>query len=185
MILIRALSLICISLFALAGCSGLHNRPFEQVDDATRWRLEGRLAVSDGRDSGSGSVVWEQDGEHFMISLRAPISGQSWRLSGDAELCTLEGLKAYPLVAKPPEQLLERELGWNLPVAALRDWLRGRPMDGAVALQYDELGRVSGFREAGWEIGYRDFRDGRPMRISARKPPHQVRLAIKSWVALP
>jgi outer membrane lipoprotein LolB len=149
------------------------------------WRLEGRLAVSDGRDSGSGSLTWEQDGAYFMIQMRAPVSGQSWRLSGDDGLCTLEGLRPYPLTADSPEQLLARELGWHLPVAPLRDWLQGRPMDAGTVVARDAEGRVSGFAEAGWQIEFGDFREGRPTRIRARKPPYQVRLAIQSWVALP
>lgn len=157
----------------------------DTVDSDGRWRLEGRLAVSDGRDSGSGSVTWEQDGAYYTIQLRAPVSGQSWRLSGDDALCTLEGLRPYPLTADSPERLLERELGWHLPVAPLRDWLQGRPMHADTPVERDAEGRITGFAEAGWRIDYRDFRDGRPTRIGARKPPYQVRLAIKSWVALP
>ena len=171
-------------LVTLAAC-GHRGGTIDAVETDGRWRLEGRLAVSDGRDSGSGSVTWEQDGAYYTIQLRAPVSGQSWRLSGDAELCTLEGLRPYPLTADSPEQLLERELGWHLPVAPLRDWLQGRPMDADTAIEHDAEGRVTGFEEQGWTSTFRDFRDGRPTRISARKPPYQVRLAIKSWVALP
>jgi outer membrane lipoprotein LolB len=172
-------------LILLAGCAARRGPAFVPESADRHWRLEGRLAVSDGRDSGSGSISWEQDGDYFTISLRAPISGQSWRLSGDADQCALEGLKPYPLIADTPEQLLERELGWHLPVAPLRSWLRGVPLDPSTGLERDALGHVTGFSEAGWTIGYRDFRDGRPTRITAHKPPHQVRLAIKSWIALP
>ena len=89
------------------------------------------------------------------------------------------------MTAATPEALLERELGWHLPVAPLRDWLRGRPMRSEIELERDADGQVTGFVEDGWTISYGDFRDGKPTRITARKPPYQVRLAIKSWVALP
>ncbi|MBK6727990.1 MAG: outer membrane lipoprotein LolB [Xanthomonadales bacterium] len=171
-------------LLLLAGC-GRQAARMEVGDDDRHWRLVGRLAVSDGRDGGSGTLTWEQEGAYFMVDLRAPISGQSWRLSGDDRLCTLEGVRSYPLTANSPEELLQRELGWHLPVAQLRSWLRGRPLSDAVALDHDAAGQVSGFTEDGWIVSYRDFRDGRPLRISARKSPYQVRLAIKSWVALP
>ncbi len=177
--------LMPVLLLILAGCTTRRGESVAVDDTADRWRLEGRLAVSDGRDSGSGSVVWEQDGAYFMISLRAPISGQSWRLSGDDTLATLEGLRATPLTANSPEALLKRELGWHLPVAALRHWLRGRPMRDEITVTRDERGQVTGFVEDGWSIGLREFQTGRPTRITARKPPYQVRLAIKSWVALP
>lgn len=181
--LLRIASALLVVL-AVAAC-GRRGGIIDTVETDGRWRLEGRLAVSDGRDSGSGSVTWEQDGAYFTIQLRAPVSGQSWRLSGDDALCTLEGLRPYPLTADSPEHLLARELGWHLPVAPLRDWLQGWPMDAATAVERDAEGRVVGFAEAGWRIDYRDFRDGRPTRIRARKPPYQVRLAIQSWVVLP
>jgi outer membrane lipoprotein LolB len=168
----------------LAGCA-TRRGPIDPVSDDGHWRLEGRLAVSDGRESGSGSVIWEQDGDDFSIQLRAPVSGQSWRLIGDADACALEGLKPYPLTADSPEVLLERELGWHLPVRPLRRWLQGQPFGADVSVVRDGEGRITGFVEAGWTIEYRDYRDDRPTRITARKPPYQVRLAIKSWVALP
>lgn len=175
---------ILLTLLGIAACTP-RTGVIDTVERDGRWRLEGRLAVSDGRDSGSGSVTWEQDGPYYMIQLRAPVSGQSWRLSGDDVACALEGLHPYPVTADSPERLLERELGWHLPVAPLRDWLQGRPMRADTPVERDGEGRVTGFVEAGWRIDYRDFRDGRPTRIGARKPPYQVRLAIKSWVALP
>ncbi|HWT17005.1 MAG TPA: lipoprotein insertase outer membrane protein LolB [Patescibacteria group bacterium] len=179
-----ARAVVLVAMIVLAACAGRRGE-IAAVDDAGHWRLEGRLAVSDGRDSGTGAVTWEQDGAYFMIGLRAPVTGQSWRLSGDDRLCTLEGLKSYPLTADSPEALLERELGWHLPVAPLRDWLQGRPMHADTPATRNADGRISGFSEAGWTISYRDFRDGRPTRITARKPPYQVRLAIKSWIVLP
>lgn len=172
------------TLVLLSACAGRRGA-IDVGEAADHWRLEGRLAVSDGRDSGTGSVTWEQDGEYFMIGLRAPVSGQSWRLSGDGSLCTLEGLKPYPLSGSSPEALLERELGWHLPVAPLRAWLRGRPAHASVPVQRDAAGQIIGFVEQGWSISFSQFREGRPVRITARNPPYQVRLAIKSWVEVP
>ncbi len=168
----------------LSGC--VHRAgPIDAVETDGHWRLQGRIAVSDGKESGSGSLTWEQDGDRFLIQLRAPVSGQGWRLKGDDSGCTLEGLKPYPLHADSPEQLLAQELGWHLPVAPLRDWLQGRPMRAGSAIERDVDGRVLGFREQGWQISYREFREGQPTRIVARKPPYQVRLAIQSWVSQP
>ena len=61
--LLRAAGLlVATTLVACAHRSG----PLDTVERDGHWRLEGRLAVSDGRDSGSGSVTWEQDGEQYI-----------------------------------------------------------------------------------------------------------------------
>lgn len=175
---------LLVMLALLTACVGGGHR-LGVPEGSAHWRLQGRLAVSDGRDGGSGSVTWIQDGRYYDITLRAPVSGQSWRLSGDDALCTLEGLREAPIVAQSPEALLHRELGWHLPVAALRDWLRGRPMAADTPVERDADGHVVRFSEAGWAIVYSAYRDGLPTRIVARQGKQQVRLAIQSWVALP
>jgi len=50
---------------------------------ADHWVLQGRLGVSNGKDGGSGSFSWTQDGEQYEFVLRGPaISGMNFRLSG-------------------------------------------------------------------------------------------------------
>jgi len=151
-----------------------------------QWSFEGRVAVSDGKDSGSARVSWEQDGERYRVTLRAPVSGETWRLSGDAAACVLEGVRPQPVHGTDREELLHRELGWRLPVRALAAWMRGltaAPAQAEVALADDGLPRE--LRESGWRVVYRDFDRASdpalPSRIEAEKPPYQVRLAVAQW----
>ena len=169
---------------ALAGCAP--SRPLQRpvgspppASDAS-WSFEGCVAVSDGKDSGSARVSWTQDGERYRVTLRAPVSGETWRLSGDATGCVLEGVRPEPVHGDDPEALLERELGWKLPIRAMTAWIRGRRSADDLARD-----RPKTFRESGWTVTYRDWFDdgGRalPKRIEAEKPPYQVRLAVAQW----
>ena len=90
-----------------------------------QWSLVGRLAVSDGRDGGSGRIEWTQDGDDFEIRLSAPVSRQSWRLSRQHGLVTLEGVEGGPIVGADPQRLLWEATGWLVPVDALAAWVRG------------------------------------------------------------
>lgn len=151
----------------------------------TRFTLSGRLAIATGAESGSGHIDWEQNLDQYTIRLRAPVSGQSWRLRGDDAGAALEGLRAQTVRGGSAETLLKRELGWDLPVAALRQWVQGRSADPASRMQRDAEGWPTALDEAGWHIEYRDWHTGfdppLPGRIEARRGDARVRLAIASW----
>ena len=157
-----------------------------RLGELPRWSLVGRIAVSDGRDGGSGRLEWAQDGPHFDIAVRAPVAGGSWRLSGDAALAQLDGVGPEPLRDVDAEALLARELGWHLPMAQVADWVRALPADASAArIDSGPGGLPASLREAGWTVEYRAWTeaDGLPMprRLVARRPPFEVRIAIERW----
>src|SRR3546814_20557851 len=43
---------------------------------ADHWVLQGRLGVSNGKDGGSGSFSWTQNGENYGFVLRGTRSGE-------------------------------------------------------------------------------------------------------------
>lgn len=161
-------------------------RPVDGVDPATAtvFRVAGRLAVSDGRDGGSAGFLWTQRGDAYEVELRQPVSQRTWRLSGDERGAVLEGGDDGPRRSSSAEALLREALGWQVPVGALRDWVRGLPGDAPVAARdYDEAGRPKRFEQDGWQVEYRGWLDdGRwPTRIRATQPPYSLRLSIQDW----
>lgn len=90
-----------------------------------QWSLEGRVALSNGQRGGSGRIEWQQHGPAYQVALSAPITRQSWRISGDAEGARLEGFDGGPRVGDDPQSLLREATGWDIPVVNLIWWLRG------------------------------------------------------------
>jgi outer membrane lipoprotein LolB len=157
-----------------------------RLDAMPRWSLTGRIAVSDGRDGGSGRLEWMQDGPHFDIAVRAPVASGSWRLSGDGLVAQIDGLGPEPLRDVDAEALLAREIGWHLPMAQVAAWVRALPADAAGArIEPGQDGLPAILREAGWTVEYRAWTaaDGIPMprRLVARRAPFEVRIAIERW----
>src|SRR5678816_3362672 len=83
---------ILITLAALAACAPVRVRETAVTSasmDAreaalaprTHWQIEAHISVSDGRDGGSGDLVWQQNGESYSFTVRAPVTGESWKLS--------------------------------------------------------------------------------------------------------
>ncbi|MCB1568741.1 MAG: outer membrane lipoprotein LolB [Xanthomonadales bacterium] len=154
------------------------------------WRLTGRIAVSDGRDNGSGRMVWQQDGEAFVISLNAPVTRRSWRLSGGPGHARLEGLDGGPFEGADASSLLRERLGWNVPLEDLAAWVRGMRASRAPSdIAFDDKGLPASIQQYGWTIEYRKFGvvNGLtlPLKVFAERGPQRIRLVVDEWAIEP
>lgn len=152
------------------------------------WTLRAHLGVSDGHHGGSGTLTWVQDGPNFRFTVRAPVTGRSFRLVGGPHGAVLEGLDQGTLHGADARTLLARALGWQVPVRQLRDWvlgLRAGGSDSAATLRYGRNGLPSLLEQDGWTVEYRDwFADmspALPRRLFAAHGDYHVRLSIQSW----
>jgi len=118
------------------------------------WALQGRVAVSGGRDGGSARIEWRQQGADFDVWLRAPVTRQSWHLLRQNGRVRLEGLAGGPRSGSDAQTLLLEATRWRIPVDALAHWVRGLRADPghATQLRYAANGRLLGFVEDGWTI---------------------------------
>lgn len=160
------------------------------------WSLQGRIAVSNGRNGGSGRIDWVQDDRRFDVSLSAPVTRQSWRLVGDAGGARLEGLDGGTRDGPDAAALLRDATGWEIPVTALADWVRGvRAQDAGTAIaSYGLDGRLLRLEQGGWSIDYHWPAPGAaatgagsaptlPARLDARRGEASVRLIVDHWAA--
>lgn len=149
------------------------------------WTLRGRIGVSDGRDGGSGSLEWTQDGDSFRFTVHAPVTGKTWTLSGDADHAVLRGLREEAVEGADAATLLERELGWRVPVAELVDWVRGMRAPGNADIQFRANGLPAAIEQAGWKVEFPEYDESRepplPRKVFASRGNYKVRLAIREW----
>lgn len=156
------------------------------------WSLAGRIAVSTGRDGGSGRIDWRHDGERYEVSLSAPVTRRSWRLRGDAGGAVLEGLEGGARHGPDAAAVLYEATGWDIPILALADWVRGARSDalGPALVEYGADGRLARIEQGGWTIDYRwpgaaaDGHDALPVlpsRLDARRGEATVRLIVDHW----
>jgi outer membrane lipoprotein LolB len=188
---------ILVILAALAACAPVRVRETAATNAAqdareaslvprTHWQIEAHISVSDGGDGGSGDLVWQQDGENYSFTVRAPVTGKTWKLSGNAQQARLEGVEGQPIRGADPERLLRERLGWDVPLAALGSWVRGLRAPGPHAdVQYDAQNLPAVLLQDGWKIEYRDwFADNQPpmpRKLFAARGNARVRMAIERW----
>ncbi|PZQ18230.1 MAG: outer membrane lipoprotein LolB [Rhodanobacter denitrificans] len=148
------------------------------------WALTARLGVSDGRDSGSGTLNWTQQGSQYRFQVHAPVTGKTWELRGDDGYAELSGLRAEVLRGDGAEALLREALGWRVPVAQLVDWVRALRAGPAAQISFRDDGLPQEIREAGWTVRYLDYDQAdppMPRKLFAEQGDYRVRLAIQRW----
>lgn len=148
------------------------------------WALTARLGVSDGRDSGSGTLNWTQQGGAYRFRVHAPVTGKTWELRGEEGHAELSGLRAEVLHGDSAETLLQEALGWRVPVAQLVDWVRALRASPAAQISFRDDGLPQEIREAGWTVRYLDYDQAdppMPRKLFAEQGDYRVRLAIQRW----
>lgn len=159
------------------------------------WSMAGRVALSNGKDGGSGRIEWLQGDGRMQVSLSAPITRQSWTLAIDAGEATLDGVPNGPLRGSEAGALLRTATGWDIPVAALGCWVRGAQAGsaryGASRIDFGAGLLPSRIEQGGWVVDYADWKadpvSGLPMpgRINAQRGEDRVRLVVDRWDARP
>lgn len=155
------------------------------------WSLTGRVALANGREGGSGRIEWTQEGQAYRLALSAPVTRQSWRLSGTPDHARLEGLDGGPREGNDAQALVRDATRWEIPVEALASWVRGKRADedrfGEVDQEFGEDGRLSRLVQSGWRIDYSDWRPvpgapaELPHRLNAVRADAKVRLIVDQW----
>ncbi|HEY0503991.1 MAG TPA: lipoprotein insertase outer membrane protein LolB [Lysobacter sp.] len=199
---IRAFMASACAALLLAGCAShavrMPNVPVDQVQaraldarraDVVDWNLSGRIAVSSGKQGGSGRIDWESRADAYAISLSAPVTRQSWRLAGDPTHARLDGVQGGPRESDDVEALLRETTGWDIPVRAMTYWVRGVDADteefGPVRVVYGEGNLPVRLEQAGWVIDFEQWQDAgepaMPTRLVATRDGAKVRLIVDEW----
>jgi outer membrane lipoprotein LolB len=155
---------------ALAACASAPKEPPPAGDT-----LSGRLSVKvDATTTAPGQSVsagFELQGTPVagQLGLSTPIGtmlAQARWNERQAWLTTTQGETRYDNL----DQLTRDMLGESLPIAALFDWLRGRPWPGAPSHM-----KAGGFSQLGWAVDLARFNEGWVQAQRAQAPTVTVR----------
>lgn len=152
-----------------------------------RWTLQGRVAIETARDGGTATLRWEQDRERYAMRIIAPLARGTFELRGDAGSVTLRTPENQTLTASDPQALMQKNLGWSMPVDGLQYWVRGLPAPGSPArhLRVDEAGRLRDLEQDGWRISLLRYTQVAglelPDKLYMENNPLRMRLVIGEW----
>jgi outer membrane lipoprotein LolB len=196
---LRILFLTC-TLAVLAGCAGLTSKESvqgsgspqawkahkERINALDGWQINGKIGIRAPGDSGSATLFWLQRQGYFDIRLAGPLSVGSARISGRTDDVVLDLSSQGRFRSDSAEALLEKGLGWRLPVTQLFWWVRGLPApDSPSQVTLDSDSRLNQLEQDGWHIQYLSYVEQNgyllPERIKLQGQNLHVTLLIKDW----
>jgi outer membrane lipoprotein LolB len=168
----------------------LHESRFEQLSTLRDWRLEGKLAVNDGKEGGSGKLDWHEQPGGSSLSFRGALGRGAWRLRSNETGAALELADGTTRHADTIEQLVIEYVGWSIPVEHLASWVRGLAAPGQWEMrELDEQGSLRALSQNGWRIEYGSYKEitgiEMPRKLTARRNDYTVKLVISQWQLSP
>ncbi len=185
----RRLSLFVIAA-ALAGCASAPLSQSTVADYRETIELSGRLSVNylkEGQpDSLTGNFTWSQQPDRVDVALSSSFS-QLAAISVTPQQATLTQAGREPLVAQDIDTLTAQALGWQLPVAGLRDWLQGYAVGADGKRFAASPANNSVYTRDGWRLRFAAWQDdtaARPMpkRIDAARTTASGELEIRIFI---
>jgi outer membrane lipoprotein LolB len=164
----------------------LYDQRVARLEQQDSWSLEGRLAVSDEKDGGSGYLSWRQQGASSRMDFHGVLGRGAWRLFADPDGAELEFADGTQYRADTIDALVRGQVGWQVPVETLAWWVRGLAAPGKYKSRLlDEEGRLSQLEQDGWSIEFGRYGAVEdvtmPLRMTARQDDRTVKLAIRKW----
>ena len=158
----------------------------QQLSVLDGWEINGKIGIRAPKDSGSGTLYWLQRQDYYDIRLSGPLGRGAARLTGHPGQVSLEVANQGRYQAATPEELLEQQMGWKLPVSHLSWWVRGLPApDSKSQLTLDADSRLSGLDQDGWKVEYLSYAEHGgywlPERIKLHGQDLDVTLVVKDW----
>jgi len=156
----------------------------------SQWNLTGRISIMNGEDAWHGTFRWRQTPAIYEIDFIAPLGQGSMRLQGDGDTVLMRTSANEVYVASTAEALMQRQLGWQVPLTPMRYWALGIPVpDMPAKQQLDDQGRLETLLQSGWDVTFHRYvRVGErdlPEKIFMKHRELDVRMIINRWVLDP
>jgi outer membrane lipoprotein LolB len=191
------LLLLLASLLLLNGCAALRqpvtttpvtwSQQQRQLEQIQAWQLTTRTGVHLPNNRNLlTSLDWTQQPQQYQITVYSPLNLGSIKITGNKNRVTLWKSSTQSFSAATPEQLMQSQLGWQLPISNMYYWIRSLPVPGVASeKQFEATGHLVVLQQQGWTIHYRSFTTVQqlelPSHIELTDGSTRIRIIVKNW----
>ena len=155
-------------------------RQRDQLQELDSWELRGRVNVRYDNESHTPRINWLQQNVEYHIRLWGTFNAGNTLIVGRPGYVSLEN-DGETVDASSPEELILRQMGYELPISQLNYWIKGLPSpDSGFRLSFNELNQLTTIEQADWTINLSDMRQygqvSLPRRVELTRPRNDIRL---------
>lgn len=155
------------------------------------WQCLGRIAIRTENQGGTVNLDWKQTGDFSRITLSAPLNQGVVELKGQPHLMMITDSSGNQEITQDPQATIAKLTGWQIPLAALPDWIRGIPHQPKVTFNLNAQGLLQTLHDSGWTIEYEQYMPpaaapiALPKKINVSKDNVTLKLIVDSWSVPP
>jgi outer membrane lipoprotein LolB len=182
-------------ILAFTGCATLKHAatPLSETAQQAKlkklqsWQFSGALSITNHNSNSIVNVNWQQQADHYNITLTSLLNISGVKIIGNKNQITLIKSHEQQISANTPEGLMQKELGWWLPLENVHYWLFGMqaPKVSYHATYYAN-GALQQLQQQRWQIDYIDYQlvDGfyLPHLMVFNYGTLRLKLVIKKWL---
>ncbi len=183
-----------VAVLTLFGCTSQQSVDASYAPEALvaleDWRIEAKLGIRTQKEAHSAYLRWHFSQGDYDAQLFGPFGKGKVFIEKQGRRITLTDNDKQQH-SHSAEALFQRITGYKVPIDNLLSWIKGIPVPTTRAddLVFDELGRLTGLQQDGWQISYDRFVNvdslWLPTKIVMRDSQHKVTLIVKKWQAGP
>lgn len=150
------------------------------------FQLAGKIAFHSPNDAGSATLNWKENRGQYTVSLFGPLGSNSVKIMGQKGNVTLENTNGQRTHASTPEALVNKELGYRLPVSYLKYWIRGIAVPNlSNQPKLDNYQRLVQLQQAGWNVKFLSYGNvdniDLPTRIQFSSADLEAKIIVYNW----
>jgi len=150
-----------------------------------RWNIDGAFSIQQASRSAIASYEWKQRSSSYNIRIHSSLNIYTADIVGKPGYVTLQQSNKQRYSARTPEQLMQKQLGWHLPISNLFYWMRGLPAPDKHQAKFDAFGHLIYLQQAGWRVRFSNYlpvgKVDLPRTLELHSKQLAVKIVIKHW----
>ncbi|PCI38926.1 MAG: outer membrane lipoprotein LolB [Thiotrichales bacterium] len=189
---------IFVSMFMLFACSNTHyNFPavhnpqqswrqhYLDISNLSKVRASGIISIRTSDQVVSANFIWEQNADQYNLTVYDSFGLHEAHIYGDSQHANLVWQKKH-YVDSSVTHLMQRNLGWSLPMNGMLMWIKAIPSNKALyTVQLNRYGFAYTMKQLGWRFTYTNYMKVKqyalPGKIIMHNKLAHVVLVIKHW----
>ena len=153
-----------------------------------QWKIEGALSIVQANQQPEiANYQWQQLAlQNYHIVISSALNLYRVVIDSHHNIVTLSKNGTFVASAKTPKQLMQKAVGWSLPISAMQYWIKGLPSpQKKFVAKYDGFGHLIFLQQSGWTLHYQAYQTqwtiDLPQMITLQRPGLYAKVVIRRW----